>query len=277
MPVLLAEVELGVDLAGAQAVQQRAGPFFQVGVQARRAARGRSGACGGSGCRRARRRACPRSRPCGRSTASTGVVMKVASVGPGSVSVTLSIRRAPASASSAFVFSWADSHMLRQAITVTTGLPAQQLAAPRGCCRNAVTGCDGARNQTWYGRMTRSKGSSPVRPSSGERRRHRGGPTRGRRRGSSKNGQGYGYGVSRHQRLDVELDGRVGPQRRGDLLRDGAQLAGLGVVDQQHALGGRAGRSGVHGNGLQCVDEGSIVVGQRGPCGPAFGGTGNKR
>ena len=90
-----------------------------------------------------------------------GVVMNVASVGPGSVSTTLSISRAPASTSSDFIFSCAASHMLRHAMTVTTGLPRNTRCAT-GCLRNAVMGCDGAKNQTWYGRITRSKSSSPF-------------------------------------------------------------------------------------------------------------------
>ena len=76
-----------------------------------------------------------------------GVLHKLAMVGLGSTSATLSSRRAPQSFSSAFIFSCASIHILRQAITVTTGLPASSFFAC-GCLRNAVIGSDGARNQT---------------------------------------------------------------------------------------------------------------------------------
>jgi hypothetical protein len=83
----------------------------------------------------------PRLRP---QISHAGVVKKVASVGPGSVSTTLSMSRAPTSSSMPLSFSCASSHMLRQAMTVTTGLPSSRRAAS-GCFRKAVTGCEGAR------------------------------------------------------------------------------------------------------------------------------------
>lgn len=77
-----------------------------------------------------------------------GVVIRVARVGAVSVSTTLSRRRAPAAPRSPFSFSWASSHMFRQAMTVTTDLPASRRRAT-GCWRKAATGWLGVRNHTW--------------------------------------------------------------------------------------------------------------------------------
>ena len=77
----------------------------------------------------------------------SGVVHRLAMVGLGSTSATLSRRRAPQAPRRPLTFSCASIHILRQAMTVMTGLPAINRLAS-GCLRNAVIGCDGARNQT---------------------------------------------------------------------------------------------------------------------------------
>ena len=77
-----------------------------------------------------------------------GVVMKLASTPARSVKTTLSRSKPPASRISRFTVSCAVSHMLRQAMTVTTGLPLSS-RRPAALFRNAVAGPAGARNHTW--------------------------------------------------------------------------------------------------------------------------------
>jgi hypothetical protein len=186
----------------------------------------------------------PRLRP---QMSQAGVVKKVASVGPGSVSTTLSMRRAPTSASMPLSFSWASSHMLRHAMTVTTGLPSSRRAAS-GCFRKAVTGCDGARNHTWYGRMTRSKSSSPVSESGAS-----GGGFRwadsGKASKNAMNGQGNGNGASgRSTSSCTWIDGSA---RSGATICSATlvELPGLGVADHQDALGTWGKAAGAEGLG----------------------------
>src|SRR5882762_6166078 len=88
-----------------------------------------------------------------------GVVMKLASVPPRSTNATLSRNRPPASWIKRLTASCAASHMLRHAITVTTGRPRMSLL-PVSLFRKAVMGPEGARYQTWYASTTRSNRSS---------------------------------------------------------------------------------------------------------------------
>ncbi len=85
----------------------------------------------------------------------SGVARKLAALPHASVSTMLSSSRAPSASRRALSFSWAISHMLRQPISVTTGVPRSSRAAS-GEARKLVMGRDGERNQTWYARITRS-------------------------------------------------------------------------------------------------------------------------
>ena len=76
-----------------------------------------------------------------------GVVMKVAKLGPGSVSTMWSQCRAPACESQPFMRSCASTHILRQLMSVTTGV-LRSSARPSADCTKAAIGGHGARNQT---------------------------------------------------------------------------------------------------------------------------------
>src|SRR5690625_7678637 len=76
-----------------------------------------------------------------------GVDKKLATVPHSSTRAALPTNRAPRRVRCVRTFSWACSHMLRQAITVTTGVSLSNFSA-KGRRKKAVTGMDGDKNRS---------------------------------------------------------------------------------------------------------------------------------